>query len=66
MKAKDLLVACFVFFGLLLTWPLLAVANRPTLTIGIATLVVYLFGVWIAIAIVLVLVTRRLRGEEPS
>ena len=31
MKARELLAACFVFFGTLLLWPLLTIANRPAL-----------------------------------
>ena len=29
MKVKELLAACFLFFGALLVWPLLGIPNRP-------------------------------------
>jgi len=65
MKAKELLVACFVFFGGLLVWPLLTAANRRVLVGGIPALVLYLFAVWAAIVLVLFLTHRR-SGDENS
>lgn len=56
MQAKEILAACFVFFGALLVWPLLTTANRPVLVAGIPLLVLYLFAVWAAILLVLFLV----------
>jgi hypothetical protein len=65
MKTKELLVACFVFFGGLLVWPLLTTANRRVLVGGIPALVLYLFAVWAAVVVVLFLVRPR-SGDEDS
>ena len=59
MKATELLVACFALFGACLLWPLLAIANRPVLVLGVPALVVYLFAVWAAIVVVLVVAAAR-------
>ena len=59
MKARDLLSACFLLFGALLVWPLLTIANRPTLVAGIPALVLYLFIVWAAIIGVLAWIASR-------
>jgi hypothetical protein len=64
MKAAELVIACFVLFGACLVWPLLAVANRPTLILGVPALVAYLFTVWAAMVVVLIALARRLRGSE--
>ncbi len=62
MKGKDLLVALFVLGGVLLTWPLLAVFNRPVAVLGIPLLVLYLYGVWAAIVAVLLWLSRHDQG----
>ena len=64
MKAKELLAACFLLFGALLLPPLLTIANRPVLVAGVPALVLYLFGIWIAIVAVLVWVAARRHGRE--
>jgi hypothetical protein len=64
MKAAELLVACFLLFGACLVWPLLAIANRPVLILGVPGLVLYLFAVWAAMVAVLVALARRLRAPE--
>lgn len=64
MKAKELLVACFALFGACLLWPLLAIANRPVLILGVPALLLYLFSVWVAMVAVLVAVAWRSRGIE--
>ena len=64
MKARELLAACFVFFGTLLLWPLLTIANRPVLIGGVPALVLYLFAVWAAMVAVLVAVAVRHRTLE--
>jgi hypothetical protein len=64
MKAGELVVACFLLFGACLVWPLLAIANRPVLVLGIPLLVLYLFGVWTAMVAVLVILARRVRPPE--
>jgi hypothetical protein len=65
VKAKDLLPACFLLFGALLVWPLLSIANRPALVVGIPSLVLYLFVVWAAIVGALAWVAGRARGDDP-
>ena len=64
MKARELLAACFLFFGALLLWPLLTIANRPVLIGGVPALVLYLFAVWAAIVAVLVVAAVRRRALE--
>lgn len=59
MKARELLAACFALFGALLLWPLLTIANRPVLIAGVPALVLYFFGLWVAIVAVLVVVAAR-------
>ncbi|MCI0546187.1 MAG: hypothetical protein L0027_02770 [Candidatus Rokubacteria bacterium] len=67
MKATERLVAFFLLFGACLLWPLLAIANRPVLILGVPALVLYLFAIWAAIVLVLGLVARRSRspGDRP-
>jgi len=64
MKAAELMVACFLLFGACLVWPLLAIANRPVLVLGVPALVLYLFGLWAAIVVILVTLARRVRPPE--
>jgi hypothetical protein len=64
MKAAELVVACFLLFGACLVWPLLAIANRPILIFGIPALVLYLFGLWGAMVLVLATLARRARPPE--
>jgi hypothetical protein len=64
MKATELLVACFALFGACLLWPLLAIANRPVLVLGVPALALYLFAVWAAIVVVLVVFAARRRASE--
>jgi hypothetical protein len=64
MKAAELVIACFLLFGACLVWPLLAIANRPVLILGIPALVLYLFALWAAMVIVLVTLARRVRPPE--
>jgi apolipoprotein N-acyltransferase len=66
MKATERFVACFLFFGACLVWPLLSIANRPVLLLGVPVLVFYLFAVWAAIVGVLVFEARRARTEDPD
>ena len=63
MKATELLVACFALFGACLLWPLLAIANRPVLVLGLPALALYLFAVWAAIVVVLVVFAARRRAS---
>ena len=58
------MVACFLLFGACLVWPLLAIANRPVLVLGVPALVLYLFGLWAAIVAVLVTLAQRVRPPE--
>ena len=64
MKAAELMVACFLLFGACLVWPLLAIANRPVLILGVPALVMYLFAIWASMVAVLIVLARRLRPPE--
>lgn len=64
MKAVELLVACFLLFGAGLVWPLLGIANRPVLVLGIPALVLYLFVLWAVMVAVLVGLARRVGPPE--
>ena len=64
MRGKELLAVLFPLFSTLLVWPLLTVANRPVLVAGIPALVLYLFGVWAVIVVVLAWAGRRARRED--
>jgi len=64
VKARELLAVCFVLFGALLVWPLLAIPNRPVLVAGIPALVLYLFAVWAGLLGVLAWAARRTREED--
>jgi membrane protein implicated in regulation of membrane protease activity len=64
MKATELLIACFALFGACLLWPLLAIANRPVLVLGVPALALYLFAVWGVIVVVLVVSAARRRASE--
>ncbi len=64
MKAVEWVVAWFLLFGACLVWPLLAIANRPILILGIPALVLYLFVLWAAMVLVLVSLARRVRSPE--
>jgi hypothetical protein len=65
VKATDLLSACFLVFGALLVWPLISIANRQALVVGVPSLVLYLFLVWGAIVGVLAWVAARAGGDDP-
>ena len=64
MKDRDLLAVCFVLGSALLVWPLLSLPNRSALILGVPALVLYLFGVWAAVVVVLAWVGRRPGGED--
>ena len=64
MKATERIVAWFLLFGACLVWPLLSIANRPILIARVPALVLYLFGVWAAIVVVLVVEARRALARE--
>jgi hypothetical protein len=64
MKAVELVVASFLLFGACLVWPLLSIANRPVLVLGVPALVLYLCVVWVAMVAVLVSLARRVRPPE--
>jgi hypothetical protein len=64
MKATERIVAWFLLFGACLVWPLLSIANRPRLVAGVPALLLYLFAVWSAIVLVLVVEAGRARARE--
>ena len=40
---REFLAVCFGFFGVLLTWPVLSIPNRPLHLAGVPSLALYLF-----------------------
>jgi hypothetical protein len=64
MKAAELVVVSFLLFGACLVWPLLAIANRPALVLGVPLLVVYLFAAWAAMVVVGAVLARWARPPE--
>ena len=64
MRGKELLAVLFPVFFALLVWPLLTVANRAGLVLGVPALVLYLFAVWAVIVAVLAWAGRRARRED--
>jgi hypothetical protein len=64
-RSRELLVALFVLGIVLLTPPLLIVFNKATRILGIPTLYLYLFAIWLAlIALVAFAVERQDAAEE--
>jgi hypothetical protein len=64
-RSRELLVALFVLGIVLLTPPLLIVFNTASRILGIPTLYLYLFAIWLAlIALVAVAVERQDAAEE--
>lgn len=53
------LVALFVFGCLLFSYPLLALFNTGGTVFGIPMLYAYLFGVWIGLIVLMVLIVER-------
>ena len=52
------LVGLFLLGMLLLNFPLLDLANRPVLILGLPLLYLYLFGVWSLIILLIHLISR--------
>ena len=65
MRSTELLAVVFGLAAALLVWPLLTVANRATLVLGIPALVLYLFAIWATIVLVLMWAARRPSDEDP-
>jgi hypothetical protein len=58
------LVGLFLLSMLLFNYPLLCLFNQPILVMGIPVLVLYLFGTWTLI-ILLMLIISRSKSEAP-
>jgi hypothetical protein len=64
-RSRELLVALFVLGIVLLAPPLLIVFNKATRILGIPTLYLYLFAIWLAlIALVAFAVERHDTAED--
>lgn len=63
MRARDLLLVCFLLGTALLLWPLLSIPNRLVLVAGVPLLVLYLYGVW-ALVVVVLWAARRTGPED--
>jgi hypothetical protein len=59
------LVGLFLLSMLLFNYPLLCLFNRPILIMGFPLLVLYLFGTWTLI-ILLMLIISRSKSEVPK
>ncbi len=64
MKAAERIVALFLLFLACLVWPLLSIANRPAVVLGIPALVLYLFALWALLVVVLVVIARPGRSAR--
>ena len=64
MRAAERIVAFFLLVLACLVWPILGIANRPVVILGIPALALYLFSVWAAMVVVLMLITRPERPVE--
>ncbi|HSE95407.1 MAG TPA: hypothetical protein VLD61_05915 [Methylomirabilota bacterium] len=65
MPVGPKLTLLFVVGALLLSFPILAIFNRPVLLGGIPVLYLYLFGVWIAGIAAVFLVVRTPDAGDP-
>jgi hypothetical protein len=61
----DKLVALLLLAVLAVSPPLLAIFAVPGLVLGIPVLVLYLFGAWAALIVLLALVSRGAEESEP-
>ncbi len=61
VRAQQL-VALFVLGWLLFSYPLLSLFNIGGVVAGVPVLYAYLFGVWIALIVALILIVER-RGD---
>ena len=60
------LVGIFLL-GLVLTcYPILSIFNRPEMVFGFPLLYLYLFAVWTALIVLIVIVTRTRNGGYPT
>lgn len=56
------LVALFLLGGLLFNFPILALFNRASEVFGIPLLYAYIFGVWLALIVLMALAAERYRS----
>lgn len=57
-RSRELLVSLFVLGLILITPPILIIFNKPNLSLGIPTLYLYLFAVWITLVVLVALVVE--------
>lgn len=62
--AREKLALLFVLGALLLNFPVLAIFNRPATLVGIPVLYLYLFGVWLAGILAVLVLARSSWGDE--
>jgi hypothetical protein len=63
-SAGGKLVLLFVMGALLLSFPVLAIFNRPLMLVGIPILYLYLFGLWVAGIVAVFLLARSPWDDE--
>ncbi len=64
-KARDAIVAVTVFGTLLLLPPILPFFDRSVTVGGVPLIVVYVFGVWLALIVAAWALSRRLPMDAP-
>ena len=63
-KARDAILVVTVFGALMLLPPILPFFARPVTILGVPLILVYVFGVWLALIVAAWLLARRL-PEQP-
>jgi hypothetical protein len=64
MRAAERAVAFFLLFLACLVWPLLGIANRRVLVLGLPPLVLYLFALWAAMVAACYWIARPRRPAD--
>jgi hypothetical protein len=63
-KAKDALLVVSLIGLWLLMPPAITFFNRPDLIAGIPMIIVYIFGVWLALIVLTIVLSRRVRDDR--
>ncbi|HEY9568789.1 MAG TPA: hypothetical protein VIR38_11915, partial [Thalassobaculum sp.] len=63
-KARDAILVVTVFGALMLVPPILPFFARPVALLGVPLILVYVFGVWLALIVTARILARRL-PEQP-
>ena len=63
-KARDAILALTIFGALLLMPPILPFFDRPLSLAGVPLIVIYVFGVWLALIVLTWVLSRRVPMEK--